>query len=88
MVHDVIAAITTSPFFISNVSSLIVILEGLLFGEIDSSSFWYEVFAFFKSILSCGLFGPAIDGKTFEISKSIFSEYIALLQSSLVNPTF
>ena len=87
-VQDVIAAITTSPFLISKFFPSKFIWDELLLLVIELTSFWYDSFAFFKSILSCGLFGPAIEGEIVDISSSKFSEYFALLQSSLVSPTF
>ena len=86
--QDVIAAITTSPFLISKFFPSKLIWDVLLSLVIELTSFWYDSLAFFKSILSCGLFGPAIEGEIVDISSSKFSEYFALLQSSLVSPTF
>ena len=86
-VQEVIAAITISPLFIVKFSSLIVISDPLFFGSSAASSFSKEALASFKLILSWGLFGPAIDGKTVDTSNSILSEYIASLQSFLVRPT-
>ena len=76
-VHEVIDAITTSPFLI------VVALSPTLIGYEDfpvfsvkyvGSTFSNELFESESEMRSCGRLGPAIDGTTVERSNSICSE--------------
>ncbi|CAB4625271.1 unannotated protein [freshwater metagenome] len=76
-VHDVIDAMTTSPFLIVVLFSLTLMSIGFLLvlspkyvGNIFSNALLESI----SEIRSCGRFGPAIDGTTVDRSSSIFSE--------------
>ena len=76
-VHDVMDAITTSPFLMVVLFSLTLI--SIAFFEVLSPKYVGKTFsnAFLESdsdIRSCGRLGPAIDGTTVDRSNSIFSE--------------
>ena len=90
-VHEVIDAITTSPFLIvvASLRTLIAtadfsVLSERYVGKMLSN----EDFESVSEMRSCGRLGPAIDGTTVDRSSSIFSEKRGVSEGSCHRPCF
>ncbi|CAB5043448.1 unannotated protein [freshwater metagenome] len=85
LVHDVIEAITTSPFFtrvLPAATSPFAVLAEKYDGRISANA----AFELLSEIRSCGRLGPEIDGTTVERSSSTTCENRGAINGSCHRP--